>query len=528
MVMNPEIQEQADTETENSTAESPNWFRRHRNILIFSGLAAIYLLPFMTFFNSSLLESGAVRLLHGAVFARDFVELLGPGTFWWNALFMRIFGADFFGARVGLYVTSLGTGIALYYLGKQVLTRYAWLPPVLFVATYFGAMWPLMSHHTVSNFFSLLTIVCVLLWFDRKQSAWLWIAGFLAAYTSYTLQPKGLFLYFAVVAWMAVLFLQKKISFRPIFTLTASYAVSMGAGLLYFWSQGALWDLIYANLIWPATSYSTVNDVPYGWGTMKKWHTFSQTAHGVNVFSVFAPILTAPYFLIDALPFLLAILIALRWKDALKPKILLFLLCGGAIWLSEIHRKDLGRLASGSLLLLVVFIYFLQEYKAKFANLAVQLIEISGVSLAAVNFMLMLGTHPMHTRAGTVRVYKSFPVVSYLEKHTKPGDYTFCFQYCPEYYFLDDLRDATRYSLLNYNYNTEAQFKEAIRSIQEHKVKYVVWQGGKALQAIYQGLPGSDKRPPYGFIMDDYLHAHYHEVKAFSNGMQIWERNGDG
>ena len=528
MAMNPEIHGQADAETEISTAESLNWFRRHRNILIFSGLAALYLLPFMTFYGEAILESGAVRILHGDVFARDFVELLGPGTFWWNALFMRIFGADFFGARVCLYVTSLGTGIALYYLGKHVLSRYAWLPPVMFVSAYFGGMWPLMSHHTDSNFFSLLTVVCVILWFDRKRSAWLWIAGFLAAYTSYTLQPKGLFLFFAVVAWMAVLYLQKKISFRPMLTITASYAVFMGAGLLYFWSQGALWDLIYANLIWPATGYSSVNDVPYGFGVLHRWTELVSPGHGLHWTAILAPFFTEPRFLIVVLPFLLLILIALRWRAALQPKILLFLFGGVAMWMSEIHRKEVGHLTSGSLLLLILFCYFVLEYKNKGAEIVLQLVAICSVSLALFNLLLVVGAHPLHTRVGTIRTYKKLPALKYLEEHTKRGDYIFCFQYCPDYYFLADTRDPTRYSLLTYNYNTEAQFKESIRGIQEHKVKYVVWQGGKALKEIYHLLPGAGKRPPYGFIMDDYLHSHYHEVKSFSNGMQVWERNGDG
>ena len=34
--------------TDNPNGDSSNWFRRHRNLLIFSGLAALYLLPFMT------------------------------------------------------------------------------------------------------------------------------------------------------------------------------------------------------------------------------------------------------------------------------------------------------------------------------------------------------------------------------------------------------------------------------------------------------------------------------------------------
>lgn len=469
-----------------------------------------------------------MRILHGDVFARDFVELLGPGTFWWNALFMRIFGATFFGVRVCLFVTSLGTGIALYYLARRVCRQYAWLPAVAFVAAYFGGMWPLMSHHTDSNFFTLLAVVCVVLWLDRRQSVWLWIAGFLAAYTSYTLQPKGLFLYFAVVAWMLFLWKARKFSLRPALVFTASYAISMGAGLVYFWSQGALWDLIYANLIWPATGYSTVNDVPYGLGVLNRWRELVSPVHGLGLFAVFAPFLVEPRVLIVALPLLLAVLMAFRWRDVIEPQLLLYTLCGGAMLLSEIHRKEVGHLTSGSPLLLIVFFFLVMQYRRKAADIVMQLVAICSVALAIFNVMLVLGARPLHTRVGTVWTYQKWPALQYLEDHTQPGEYVFCFQYCPSYYFLDEARDPTRYSLLTYNYNTEAQFRETIRAIQTHKVKYVVWQTGPAIEEVYRLLPGADKRPPYGFIVDDYLRSHYHEVKAFSDGMQVWERNGDG
>lgn len=506
---------------------SPNRLRRNRDILLFCILAALYVLPFMTFFQAALWEYDAVRVLHGAVFARDFVEDQGPGTFWWNALFMKIFGADFFGARVCLFVTSVGLGTAMYSLARQVCRSYQWLPPVVFVAAYFGGMWPLMNYHTDSVFFSLLAVVFVTLWHDGRKNQWLCAAGFLAAAASYTVQPMGLFLFFAIILWLLYLYRAKRDTLRSVIVMAASYVACMVAPLFYFWREHALRDLIYANFIWPATSYSTVNDVPYGFGTMKYWREFSHPVHGSYALSVFAPLFTAPYFFIDALPFLLVILTALRWKDSLQPKIVLFLLCGAAMWASEFHRKELGHMICGSPLLIIALCYFLIEYRVKAAKVAIQLLAICCVSLAVFNLVMMAGTHPLHTRVGTVRVYKKFPVVTYLEKHTHPGEYIFCFQYCPSYYFLDQLRNPTRYNLLTYNFYTEAQFQEAIREIDQAKVRLVVWQGGATLKTLYHLLPGSDKEPPYGFIMDDYLRSHYHEVKSFSNGMQIWERNGD-
>ena len=45
--------------------------------------------------DEGLLVSGAVRIVHGQVFARDFFEVVGPGTFYWLALFFKLFGVTF-------------------------------------------------------------------------------------------------------------------------------------------------------------------------------------------------------------------------------------------------------------------------------------------------------------------------------------------------------------------------------------------------------------------------------------------------
>jgi len=64
--------------------------------LIFTLCAALYLLPFMrvliqaTGGDEGSLAYGAVRIVHGQVFARDFFEAMGPGTFYWLAAFNLI------------------------------------------------------------------------------------------------------------------------------------------------------------------------------------------------------------------------------------------------------------------------------------------------------------------------------------------------------------------------------------------------------------------------------------------------------
>ena len=65
---------------------------------IFAVCSSLYLLPFMrTLFVGSDEGSflcGAARIAHGQIFARDFFEVMGPGTFYWMALFFRFFRSN--------------------------------------------------------------------------------------------------------------------------------------------------------------------------------------------------------------------------------------------------------------------------------------------------------------------------------------------------------------------------------------------------------------------------------------------------
>ena len=119
--------------------------------------------------DEGLLVSGAVRVVHGQVFARDFFEIVGPGTFYWLAIFFKLFGVTFAAERICLFVTSLGTGLVMYFLSRRICGRYRSLPCVVLASTYFGLLWPTISHHVDSNFFALLSVACMVVWQDRRK-----------------------------------------------------------------------------------------------------------------------------------------------------------------------------------------------------------------------------------------------------------------------------------------------------------------------------------------------------------------------
>jgi hypothetical protein len=501
--------------------------REYIPYLIFAFCASLYFLPFMRILlgngDEGLLVSGAARIAHGQVFARDFFEVVGPGTFYWLALFFKLFGITFVATRLCLFVTSLGTGLAMYFLSRRICKQYQALPCILLAGSYFGSSWPAISHHADSNCCALLAVACTILWQDKRKRTLLFAAGGLAGATTCILQPKGLLLLFALLIWLWLQHRGKSASLSWLRATGGGYTSVVALMLLYFWSRHALWDLLYTNVVWPARNYSEVNVVPYAYGIIHYyWDHFVIAKAGFHWTVVTASILIVPFLFVAALPLLLPALALGHWRKTVQPEIALYWLCGVALWLSEFHRSDIPHLVFGSPLLMILCIYYLQQYRAKIADLALQVLALSATCLACFNLFLALAARPVATRAGSVSLLKSDPVITVLQSKANAGEEIFAYPYCAMYYFLSATENPTRYAALLYNFNTPSQFEEVITILDQRRVKYVVWNKGfeKNAKTVF---PGMKKVRHDQLIIEPYLESHYKVVWADAEN-QLMER----
>jgi len=497
--------------------------------VLFALCATIYLLPFMRLIflggDEGSLVDGAVRILHGQVFARDFFEVMGPGTFYILAGFFKTFGVSFLADRTWLFVTSLGTFLSMYFLSRRVCRIYQILPPILLVSVYFSTMWPMVNHHVDSNFFALLSVVCMALWQDTRRNILLIAAGVGAAVTTCILQPKGVLLLFAFLGWLWIQHRRRSASLSTLSIVLASYSVMVAAVLLYFWSQGALRDLMYVNFVWPSQHYGAVNTIPYATGISQFWTHWIVPIHGIRWGIPLAVVLILPFLLVATLPALVSVLGIPRGKENLRPEILLYWFCGWALWLSEFHRRDIAHLSAGSPLLIILCVYFLSEYRGKIAEFALQVLTISAAALAVVNLFIVLCAHSVPSRVGSVALFKDDPALAFLDTHVASGTEIFVYPTSPMYYFLSGTTNPTRYSLLLYNYNTPSEFHDVIRVLDQHKVPYVVWDMNFEKKAAPY-FSASIYHPPGGLLMEPYLESHYRVVKD-GDGVLIMERKAD-
>src|SRR5271170_3086369 len=111
----------------------------------------------------------------------------------------------------------------MYFLSCRVCTRYRILPCLILAATSFGGFWPCISHHLDSNFFGMLSVICLVLWNSKRRIGFLIAAGALAGLTTCILQQKGILLFFVSLVWLWFQHRKTSALWASLGVLTAAY-----------------------------------------------------------------------------------------------------------------------------------------------------------------------------------------------------------------------------------------------------------------------------------------------------------------
>lgn len=500
-----------------------------RPYLVFALLALLYLYPFMRLgpqvTDEGTLITGAVRVAEGQVPSRDFFEGMGPGTFYWLALYFKIFGTTWFATRVSVMVTSLSIAMLLYILARRLNCASPLTPAVIFVSTSFGLLWPAISHHGDSTLFALLSFTGFVYWLDSRRRFLLVLVGVLAGLTTCVMQQKGVLLYlsYVVVIWLLC---RREAMFRSFLGwLSAGYFAVGSCVLALFWRAGALQDLIYVNVIFPLTRYSDANSVPYGLGLFSfYWHRWTvplNEALSPAIGYATGAVLIVPFLLVASLPVILAGFLLWGRNAALNRLTAPYWASGVALWVSEIHRKDIMHLVYGSPLLIVLCIYLLGRLPDKGKMRSIRMVAACAWVLAMFNLCVVSTAQTrIATRRGTVYNHQTDTVLEYLNAHVRPGEEIFAYPFRPMYYFLLDARNATRYSFFMPGWNTESQLKEVVDTLEQKKIRHVIWDDSYESRRTAWAFPRKVKTVQ---IVEPYLKEHYMTVYS-SSGVRVMER----
>jgi len=514
---------------------------------VLSLFSATYLFLFLRILwrvgDEGLVVYGAQRVAEGALPYRDFVEVFGPASFYWLALFFSLLGTKWVVARGVLLFTGTISVALVYWLTRRLYRGPFEMMPALYYLVLGIPLWPASNHHLDSNLFALLAVGIFLLWQEKGDVIYLVMSGVMAGITSCFVQQKGLLLLASF--FLTIILIDKRQTdgekgiLKRTGPLIAGYAGLGGMVLLFFYIQGGLSDLVYSTFLWPMANYHNVNIVPYGYGLFEfywpAWLTILQHFLPETVSQVLCGVFLVPFAVILSLPFLVAVLPLISRRGPSKsPTIfhsttITYLCCGYALWISEIHRMDMIHAIFGAPLLLIAFLGIWNpgyEKMRLFRTSVLYFLSFCLLSIGTFNGLIASSAnHKIETRRGAMYLFGDDTALKYLHEHTRPGEQVFVYPYYPMYYFLANIHNPTRYNNLIYGYHTDGQFHEVISDLERKKVKLVLWDTlveGKNLKTWF---PRYKHPPEEHLLLEHYLQTHY-DMIGVENGFRIMRRRG--
>ncbi|MFB3855346.1 MAG: hypothetical protein ACE148_16215 [Vicinamibacterales bacterium] len=477
-------------------------------------------------------------MIEGAVPFRDFFEVMGPLSFYWPALWFKVLGTSWFTARSLLLTVGALTASLLYWSTARVYGRRAATVAALLCTILGVPLWTANNHHWDSNLFFMIALAATTSWSFRQRAGTIVLAGVAAGITAGFMLQKGIL---ALAAILLVVLLQTRPNqwnwrtaivraTPPLMGFSAVAAVAV-AGFL---AAGALGDLYYANVVWPLTRYRTLNTVPYAYKLreffLQSWFAACDNLP-MGLSHIVPCALALPLVAVAVLP-LVGLLATIRQRLSrgrfIEPSSAPLWLLGIALWLAETHRLDMSHLLYGSPILAAAVAGALLSAAGTllFAMLRrlLALVVASACLLGLWSLAVASAASiKMDTRRGEVRMHRRDTALAFLHSDTRAGDSLFVYPYYPMYYFLADVRNPTRYSILMYGINTSHQFRDAVLSIERQSPQYVLWDTLVDGPSLTRWFPAYVHPPQNDQLIENYLAARYSEIRL-ENGFRVLRR----
>lgn len=489
--------------------------------------------------DEGLILYGAQAVLDGKVPYRDFFEVFGPGSFYWNALFFTFFGTNFYTARALLLVTGVCLSLLTYWMTRRLYQGpFALLPAVFFLLIAIPT-WPAVSHHWDSNLFFFLTFSLFLLSQETDSTIFMALAGIFSGLTFVFLQQKGIILVCSIpLALLIIRALEHNTQklFLKFYAFFSCFLIVAISTIVLFYLHGGLGDFLHDTIIWPLHNYEGINHVPYGFGISTfLWRYFSLSLSLLpsGQADFLSSLLIFPYVLIVVLPFIVAGLFAFCATDAsyrskvLNASTVPYVVFGTGLWLSESHRPDMFHLVYGSGIAVILLFFLANLLLQKRRLLRTIVLAIMLVSLLTSGiFNLAKASSAVSktaSRRGVLFSNYTDEALNFLDNTLNEGDYVFIYPCYPMYYFLANLRNPTRYNSLFYGYNTKKQFKEAIKSLEQKKPEYILLDSIVEGRRLVRWFPYYKHPNGKDLVMEQYIMNKY-KLIGTKNGFRIMKR----
>jgi 4-amino-4-deoxy-L-arabinose transferase-like glycosyltransferase len=460
-------------------------------------LSTLYLWPFLRAFSDpnpdeGIILQGAIRVLQGQVPYRDFFTFYTPGSFYWNALLMKLFGDSVLPPRMALLAYGVMFSLITFVLARRMASRRASILAAVALLLCGLPQNFIVLHNWDSTAAALLALYCTVLLVERPRA---WLAVVTGLFTGFSIlfnQARGMGVLLGLVLGLALLrFCMER---RDIQTKHFAW---LGTGTLapliftavLFAASGA-WDPMISCLLWPFRHYSPVNHLPYGFITLslENWNRMSASSalERAIYFLTFSAI-----WLICALPIFIILVagwsVLRRRRDLAPEHVSMVVICGavtlGSVLSLQATRPDFFHVNFITPLFFFALPWILETWFAPFHSLrklggpAAVYVLIAFTAYSMALFWLAKNSQfHLQTRRGEIRTLRPNQTIPFIEANFAPGSTLLVHPYLPIYSFLTRTMTPLRYDFFQPGMHSQEQFREAAGQLAALKPPAVLFQ----------------------------------------------------
>jgi hypothetical protein len=513
---------------------------RYLALLVFTA-AGLYLQFFKSYTtlhsDEGIVLEGAERILRGQVLYRDFFSFFTPGSYYWTAFLMRVFGNSILAPRTALMIYGGLFSMLGYLLARRVSSR-----PASLLAVGMGMVVSLpysfyVQHSWDSSLLALLSIYCAVRMLESSGSGWTFGTASFTALTVLFEHSRGGGLVLGLAIGFGFLMLRKtwKVSLKQLLALTVGFVWPFVLTCAYFGSKHAL-GAMADDWIWPLQHYSAVNRVSYGYLHLSsaQWNALHA---GSWLWRVFAFFVISPVVMIALLPFLTFGILAwqaLRFHQGeQRPRSAYYVLMGAGLlglWLPvAILRADLAHLVYLMPLFAIAGAWILDGRDIPLKALRISrpvLVWYLVGSFAAFGLALFLNAagakNVLSTRRGLLKSADTDSAIPYIQAHVPPGQNLFVYPYQPLYYYLTATSNPTGFDFLQPGLHTAEQFHQMLTELEKQQTNVVIFT-----PSFRDFIAVSWPDTPLSVIaakdpVAEYLLQHYRVCQVMNSGPAIY------
>ncbi len=491
-------------------------------VLFVGSVTALLCLPFIRTVvglgvgDEGVLLNGADRMLRGSRLYADFFEFLPPGGFVLTAAWFGVTGISFGSARLLTILIVVGIACFTFLACRQAaknaplsaMLTIGWLAPSQGFVT-------LLSHHWLTTLFTMITVWALLASIEAPPRRLIWplIAGAAAGAAVMVTPTRGALVMLAGVAG----FLNRRRYRRELLVYLLGCAVVPAGLLAYVVEQQALGAAFEEVIRYPAEHYTSVNIVPYGFGTSLQ---------------------TYPLKYVFPLAGLLTLAACVRdWRGCLGDRLLwLCAALGVAGFLGCLSRPDIAHIGFAAPLVFPLLAWstnrLTQQWRPAHRHMVAAIVVVLWLPSALTFGWLAqwaFRCEPVLTPRGVVKFARPSGIVPLMARiaASPPGDTYFFYPYMAMMPFLTAREQVSKYDVFTPGYSSPLQYQDACLSVMRRATWVVIDRNWTNLDVLKGTFPSMQiAQPPETKAFEQALDKGF-ELSAQYQSFELRRRRDD-